>query len=94
MREEVCQRVGRLALDSATTVLGMKPKALVRELKADKTLTQVAREKGMAVDKFKAALLQDVQRDLNALVAEGKLTETQADGIYSRTLPPRVRRAL
>ncbi len=75
---------GRLPMEAAATVLGMEPEALLSELQEGKTLAQVA-EESMSVDEFTVALLTQVQQELDALVAEGKLTEEQANAIYDRT---------
>ena len=74
---------GRLPMEAAATVLGMEPEALLSELQEGKTLAQVA-EESMSVDEFTVALLAQVQQELDALVADGKLTEEQADAIYDR----------
>ncbi len=75
---------GRLPMEAAATVLGLEPEALLSELQEDKTLAEVAEEQGMAVDEFTAAMLAQVRQELDALVAEDKLTQEQADAIYDR----------
>ncbi len=76
---------GQLTTEAAATVLDMEPEALLSELQEGKTLAEVAEEQGMAVDEFTAAMLAEVQQELDALVADGKLTEEQANAIYERT---------
>jgi polyhydroxyalkanoate synthesis regulator phasin len=91
IRKRVCNgasdcvdgRVRDHTVEAAATVLGLELEELVDELKNGKTLAEVAEEKkGMAVDEFTAAMLPEVRQELDALVAEGKLTEEQADAIY------------
>ena len=89
-RGRFCDRVfdcihGRMrdhTAEAAATVLGLELEELVDELKDGKTLAEVAEEKGMAVDELTAAMLPEVRQELDAEVAEGKLTEEQADAIY------------
>ncbi len=82
IRDRARDRDGRLPMEAAATVLNMEPEDLLSELKEGSTLAQVAEEQGMPVEEFTAALLAQVQQELDALVAEGKLTEQQANTIY------------
>lgn len=84
VREHLHEQYGRLPMEAAATVLGLEPEELLSELNDGKTLAEVAEEQGMAVDEFAAALLAQAQQDLDALVAEGKLTQDEADAIYER----------
>jgi polyhydroxyalkanoate synthesis regulator phasin len=90
IRKRVCNgasdcvdgRVRDHTVEAAATVLGLELEELVSELKDGKTLAEVAEEQGMAVDEFTAAMLSEVRQELDALVAEGKLTEEQADANF------------
>lgn len=62
----------------AANVLGMKQADLVAEL-ADKTIAQVAQEKGVAIDKIVDAFLAPRVAALQSMVEEGRLTQAQAD---------------
>jgi len=84
VRDQVRDQDGRLTMEAAATVLGLEPEELLSELKDGKTVAEVAEEQGMAVDEFTSAMLAEVQQELDALVAEGKLTQEQADAIYER----------
>ena len=55
------------------------------ELKDGKSLAEVAEAKGMSVDDFKAALLTQVKAQLDSLVADGTLTQEQADRVLKNT---------
>ena len=81
-RERPCQQLGRLVVGSAATVFGMTGEQLVAELQNDKTLAQVAEELGIDVEVFKVDLLDQIDQNLGTAVAEGKLTQAQADAIF------------
>jgi polyhydroxyalkanoate synthesis regulator phasin len=90
IRKRVCNgasdcvdgRVRDHTVEAAATVLGLELEELVDELKDGKTLAEVAEEQGMAVDELTAAMLPEVRQELDALVAEGKLTQEQADANF------------
>jgi len=82
IRERAHDRVRDHTVEAAATVLGLELEELVSELKDGKTLAEVAEEQGMPVDKFTAAMLPEVRQELDALVAEGKLTQEQADANF------------
>ena len=85
VRDHVRDQDKQLPMEAAAAVLGMEPEALLSELQEGKTLAQVAEEEqGMAVDAFTSAMLAQVRQELDALVADGKLTEEQADARFER----------
>ncbi len=84
IRKAVHQHEGRLLMDSAATVLGMEPQDLLSEMHESKTLAQVAEEQPMPRDEFIAALLDEARGTLDQQVADGNLTETQADTAFER----------
>ena len=84
VRDHVRDQDGRLPMEAAATVLGMEPEELLSELQEGKTLAQVAEEQVMAVEEFTAALLNEVRGKLDEKVAEGNLTQEQADTIFGR----------
>jgi polyhydroxyalkanoate synthesis regulator phasin len=82
----VGQRLGHGHVeDAAAEVLDMSPDELMEQLKDGNSLADVAEAQGMSEDSFKAALLVQVQAQLDELVAEGGLTQEQADEIFQRT---------
>jgi len=81
--DRVRDQDGRLPMEAAATVLGLEPEALLSELQEGKTLAEVA-EESMSVDEFTVALLTQVRQELDEQVAEGNVTETQADAIFER----------
>jgi polyhydroxyalkanoate synthesis regulator phasin len=76
---------GVRVMDAAATVLGMTVNDLMTELKAGKSLVDVAAAKGINQEKLTADLLAQVKTQLDGLVSEGKLTQEQADNIYTQT---------
>jgi len=84
-------RGGRLLLggvhlmESAAEVVGLSAADLMTELRDGKSLADVAEAQGVSVDTLKTGLLAQVKTELDAAVADGKITQSQADNIYSRT---------
>ena len=66
-------------MDAAAEVLGMTQEELKDELKDGNSLAEVAETQGMGVEDFKTAFLDQVQADIDAKVADGTLTQEQAD---------------
>lgn len=63
----------------AAQVLGMEPPDLLAELRAGKSVADVAQEKGVALDDIVNAILERKVERLNQLVTDGRLTQEQAD---------------
>jgi len=84
IRAHVRNQVGGLTVETAATVLDMEPEDLLAELKDGKTLAEVAKEQGMSVEEFTTESLAQVEQELAALVAEGKITDEQANAISER----------
>jgi len=78
-------RGGVQVMDAAATVLGMSVDDLMTALKDGKSLADVAAAQGINVDKLTADLLAQVKTQLDGLVSDGKLTQEQADSIYTQT---------
>ncbi|RBY85847.1 hypothetical protein [Blastococcus sp. TF02A-26] len=71
---------GRLALDTAAEALGMTEDELRTALEADDTsLADVAEAQGVPVDDLVAALVQAARDHVAEEVAEGDLTQEEAD---------------
>lgn len=66
-------------LGAAATFLGLSEAVLRTQLEAGKTLAEVAQAQGKTVDGLVAALVADEQKELDAAVASGRLTQAQAD---------------
>jgi hypothetical protein len=70
-------------LDAAAEELGLERSVLVDRLADDITLEEVAEAEGVAYDDVKSAVLEAVQADLDAAVAEG-LDQDRADAMLLR----------
>jgi hypothetical protein len=63
----------------AATVLGLDQTTLVSTLNSGKTIADVAKEKGVALDKIVDAFLAPRAENLKSAVTAGRLTQAQAD---------------
>jgi len=63
----------------AAEALGMTEQDLRTELQGGKTLAQVAQEKGVDTQKLVDAMLSQAKTDLAQQVANGRITQSQAD---------------
>ncbi|SFJ45689.1 hypothetical protein SAMN02799624_04630 [Paenibacillus sp. UNC496MF] len=72
---------GKLDLEASAKLLGVTTDALKQELADGKSLADVAKEKGVDVQKLIDAQKQAIVDGLNAAVKAGKLTQEQADKI-------------
>jgi hypothetical protein len=70
---------GRVALDVAADRLGMTESELVDALREGKSLAGVAAEKGVSLDDLTAALVKAAEEHLARAVADGRLTQAEAD---------------
>ncbi len=71
-------------LDAAAKALGMTSQDLVAELKAGKSLADIAEEKGVVEDAVKRAVLDALKAQLDQAVKDGRLTQTQAEQMKTR----------
>ena len=72
-------------MEAAVEVLDMPRDELMEQLRDGASLAQVAEAKGMSVEDFKTAFLDQAKTQLDELVAEDDLTQEQADGIFQHT---------
>ena len=70
--------------DEVEKMPGMTDDQIRAERLAGKSLAQIAQEKGVSQDKLISAILDAKKADLDKLVADGKLTQAQADVVYGR----------
>jgi len=71
-------------LGSAAEYLGLTEDDLHEQLRAGKSLAEVAEAQGKSVDGLTAAILADAKSGLDEAVAKERLTQEQADAIYER----------
>ncbi len=72
-------RGGSHILGAAADVLEMEKDDLVAEVREGNSLADVAAAQGIGVDGFKAQFQAEVQADIDAKVADGTITQEQAD---------------
>ncbi|MBU6242218.1 MAG: hypothetical protein KJS66_10565 [Acidobacteria bacterium] len=70
---------GRIASDAVAKVLGMTADELRTELQSGKSLADVAKAKGVDVEKVKTAILDDITAKEQAEVAAGEHTQAEVD---------------
>ena len=70
-------------LEPAATYLGMS-EADLREALEDKTLAEIAKEKGKTVDGLVRAIVAAEENTIDEAVADGRITKAQASEIKSR----------
>jgi predicted nuclease of restriction endonuclease-like RecB superfamily len=70
-------------LDAAASYLGITEEQLRTELEGGKTLAQVAQAQGKSVAGLVDALVADAKQHLDAAVAAGRLTQSQANELLS-----------
>jgi hypothetical protein len=68
-------------LDGAAEYLGMERRELFRALAADKTLADLARERGKPVDGLVDVMVDGAEKRLDEAVAAGKLTEAEKNEV-------------
>jgi hypothetical protein len=66
-------------LDAAATYLGLTEDALREQLESGKTLAQVAQDRGKTLAGLIDAIVADEKQELADAVADGRLTQAQAD---------------
>ena len=74
---------GFRGLDAAANYLGLTEAQLRTELDGGKTLAQVAQAHGKAVGGLVDALLADAKQHVDAAVAAGRLTQSEADDLLN-----------
>ena len=74
----------RNIIGTVATTLGIDSEALLQELQAGATLQEIITTHGSTVDTVAAALVAPVKERLDTLVADGKLTQAQADEQFAK----------
>jgi ribosomal protein S20 len=72
------------ALKVAAQALGMEPKDLLTELRGGKTVADVAKEKGVALDTVEKAMVDAATKRIDEAVANGKLDPERAATMKSK----------
>jgi hypothetical protein len=76
--------LGKQGIEAAAAKLDMTPQDLMTELRAGKSLADVAQAKNVSADDLKAAILAAVNAQIDQAVTNGKLTQAQADQAKSK----------
>jgi hypothetical protein len=72
------------ALDGAATALGLSRDALLKQLRAGRSIADLARAQGKSLDDVKTAITAAVTRELDQRVADRKLTADQETRILAQ----------
>jgi hypothetical protein len=69
------------ALDAAATALGVSRTDLLAQLRAGKSIADVAKDQGKSLDDVKRAITDAVTKELDQSVKDGRLTSARRDAI-------------
>ena len=69
---------------SVADTLDMTPREIVQDLRQGQSLAEIAQAKGVSIDTLKSVILDAADEKLDQAVADGKLTQDQADKIMTR----------
>ena len=75
---------GQAALDAAAKKLSVTTAELQTSLRSGKSLSDIAKDKGVSDQDLRAAIVDGVQPSLVQAVKDGKLTQKQADALVQR----------
>ena len=75
------------ALEAAGDYLGLGPAELRARFEAGKSLADIAREQGKTADGLKAAITDAITADLDAAVADGRITVDQKRRLLEELAP-------
>ena len=79
----ICRGAG-LVSEAITELLGMTREEIFEERSAGKTLSQIAAEKGVTDQQVIDALLASQKEAIDQALAEGRITQAQADWLLAR----------
>jgi hypothetical protein len=77
-------RVRRAIVESAAGAIGMTLEELREELKAGKSIADVAGEHGVSIDNVKSRIVSDATTKLDELVADGRIDQARADAALAK----------
>ncbi|MBC9785171.1 DUF2680 domain-containing protein [Heliobacterium chlorum] len=64
-----------------TEILNMQPNELKDEMKAGKSLAEIAQSQGIAPEDLKAKMIEAAKQNIDSLVQQGKMTQEKADQV-------------
>jgi polyhydroxyalkanoate synthesis regulator phasin len=71
-------------VSSVAETLDMTPREIAQDLRQGQSLAEIGQAKGVSTDTLKSAILTAADEKLDQAVADGKLTQDQADKIMTR----------
>jgi polyhydroxyalkanoate synthesis regulator phasin len=71
-------------VSSVAETLDMTPREIAQDLRQGQSLAEIGQAKGVATDTLRSAILTAADEKLDQAVADGKLTQDQADKIMTR----------
>jgi len=71
-------------VSSVADTLDMTPREIAQDLRQGQSLAEIGQAKGVSTDMLKSAILSAADEKLDQAVANGKLTQDQADKIMTR----------
>jgi hypothetical protein len=83
-RAELLRHVRRGVVASAAKAMNMQPKDLATELKAGKSIADVASEHNVSLDTVKTGITTDAKARLDTAVKNGTITQQQEDNAMQR----------
>jgi len=76
--------IRRAVIESEADVLGITPEMLVKDLKADQKVSDLAKDRGMTKEQFETKLVANLKPRLETLVEHKVITQAQADKTLER----------
>lgn len=73
--------IRRAEIVAEADVLGMKPRDLVKDLRAGQKVSDLAKAKGMTEEQFETKLIANLKPRLEALVDKKVITQARADAV-------------
>ncbi|MBI2855419.1 MAG: hypothetical protein HYX93_01055 [Chloroflexi bacterium] len=74
----------RSVITRATDLLGMEPQDILAQVREGSTIAEIAEAQGVTLDELVGVLTEDVETRLSQAVADGKLTQDEADARLER----------
>jgi polyhydroxyalkanoate synthesis regulator phasin len=84
VRDRIEHRLKVGLVEATAAVLGVDVAVVKEGVQNGDTLAEIANANGMDTDEFKTALLAQVKSTLDTKVADGGITQEQADNLYER----------
>jgi hypothetical protein len=80
----IALRIRHAIVESSAAAIGIEPQALRDELRAGKSIADVATDNGVSIDDVKARILADAQSKLAIAVENGRIAQERADAALAK----------